>query len=107
MEEQKRNKRIVKLTVQESKKTILELRDSIDPASQAGCSLKNLAPFLEQMQQKVASEHPSEVREEVRKTLAKKLADFFLIILLQPARKLLRELWAKAVMVISQILGGN
>jgi hypothetical protein len=59
------------------------------------------------MHQEVTEELPKEIQKESRKTLTTRVVSFFFPILLQPVVKLLQELWAKAVEVISQILGGN
>ena len=99
--EQKARIKVVVKTIGESKKIVVELRDSVDPVSPVVDSLKGIDPFLEELQQEVSEE----LSKKVQKTLARKLADFFLTLLHWPVNKLLQGLWANAVVVARQILG--
>lgn len=97
--------RIITKKIRESEEFILELSDSVDSVSPAARSLKNIKPFLEQLHQEVTEKLPNEILKEARKSLASKTANFFLILLLQPAIQLLIELLGKAVKLGSRILG--
>ena len=101
--EQKSNLRIVEKTIKETKETVLELRDSVDPVSTASSSLEKLDSFLEEMQQEVSEE----LSRKVRKTSVEILADFFATKLQAPIKKLLFRAWANAVLVAREILRWN
>jgi hypothetical protein len=101
MKEQRKKSRVICKTIRKSNKLLLELSDSVSPVSPANRSMKDIKIFLEQLQQEVTED----LQEEIKANLAVQAAALLKTILLVPIKRLLRELWAKTVMVIGHILG--
>lgn len=97
------NRRTIIKVVLESRKLVKEVRDAVDPVSQARSSLEGASTFLERMHQEVTKE----VASHIGKTLVSKLADGCHTMLLMPVKELFRELWAQAVVVMSKFLRRN
>ena len=99
MSKKELKKRIVR-TVRESEEIWYELGKSVDPASPEGRSLKNVQCFLEQIEKTMTEE----VARHTGKSVASTGANFFRTMLLKPTISLLTELWAIAVMAVSNLL---